>query len=164
MTRRKLSPPAAAMKKKVLLVDDHPIVRHGLSMLINNESDPIVCGEADDAQHALSLIPALKPDIAVVDLYLKTTGGLDLIKDMKIRFPRLPTLVLSMHDESLYAERALRAGARGYITKQQAVTHIASAVRKVMRGEIHLSEEMIKKMLDQVAFNPKGQGAHEWAP
>ena len=157
MTRRKSSP-AAAMKKKVLLVDDHPIVRHGLSLLINNESDLIVCGEADDAPLALSLIPMVKPDIAVVDLYLKTTGGLDLIKDMKIRFPRLPTLVLSMHDESLYAERALRAGARGYITKQQAVTQIASAIRKVLKGEIHLSEEMIKKMLDQVTSNPKEQG------
>jgi DNA-binding NarL/FixJ family response regulator len=158
MTRRKSSQPAAETKKKVLLVDDHPIVRHGLSMLINNESDLIVCGEADDAQQTLRLISAAKPDIAVVDLYLKTTGGLDLIKDIKIRFPRLPILVLSMHDESLYAERALHAGARGYITKQQAVTHIASAIRKVLKGDIHLSEEMVIKILDRVTSNSKGQG------
>jgi DNA-binding NarL/FixJ family response regulator len=156
MTRRKASP-AAELKKKALLVDDHPIVRHGLSMLINNESDLTVCGEADDAQRALRLITMTHPDIVVVDLFLKNASGLDLIKDIKIRFPQLPTLVLSMQEESLYAERSLLAGARGYITKQQAIQHIASAIRKVLNGEIHVSEEITKKILDRVLSNPKDQ-------
>ena len=143
--------PAQAPKKKVLIVDDHPIVRQGLSMIINQEPDLMVCGEADDAHQALEMILKLKPDIALIDLSLKDTSGLDLIKDIRIRHRALPCLVLSMHDESIYAERALRAGARGYVTKQQAVASIATAIRRVLSGEIHLSDHMVSRILHKVS-------------
>jgi DNA-binding NarL/FixJ family response regulator len=136
-----------AAKKKILLVDDHPIVRQGLAALINHQQSLTVCGEADTAQKALELIPALKPDMAIVDVSLKSVSGIELIKDIQVQFPRLPVLVMSMHDETLYAERSLRAGARGYIMKQEANQNILNAVDSVLRGEIYVSDRVKEEMI-----------------
>ncbi len=138
-------------KTKVLLVDDHPIIRQGLGRLINAEADMVVCGEAEDAAKAFDAVGALNPDIAVVDISLKGSNGIELTKNIKARYPSLPILVLSMHDESLYAERALRAGALGYIMKEEASEQVLAAIRKVLAGEIFLSERMKSRMLQQMA-------------
>jgi DNA-binding NarL/FixJ family response regulator len=143
-------------KTKVLLVDDHPVLRAGLGKLINQEADMIVCGEAEDGSTAFELAGTLTPDIAVIDISLKGSNGIELIKNLKARFPGRPTLVLSMHDESLYAERALRAGSLGYIMKEEAIEQMIAAIRKVLQGEIFLSEKMKSKMLQQMA-NGKGK-------
>ncbi len=111
---------SATMKSRVLVVDDHPIVRQGLTLLINRESDLTVCGEAEDAHTAMQSLTSTRPDILVVDISLNGPDGLDLLKNVRSRHPELPVLILSMHDESIYAERALRAGAQGYIMKQEA--------------------------------------------
>src|SRR5436190_14157224 len=129
-------------KTKVLLVDDHPVLRAGLGKLINQEADMMVCGEAEDGPTAFDLAGTLAPDIAVIDVSLKGSNGIELIKNLKARCPELPTLVLSMHDESLYAERALRAGSLGYIMKEEAIEQVLTAIRKVLVGEIFLSEKM----------------------
>jgi DNA-binding NarL/FixJ family response regulator len=135
-------------KKEVLIVDDHPIVREGIVKLLNHEADLTVCGEAEDAPQALKSIEKLKPHIAIVDITLKQgLSGIELIKDIKARYPRLPVLVLSMHNESLYAERTLRAGAKGYIMKQEATEKVVEAIRRVLAGEIYLSERMAQKIL-----------------
>ena len=114
----------ATKKSRVFVVDDHPIVRQGLALLINRESDLMVCGEAEDAQTAVQAIATVKPDIMVVDISLNGPDGLDLLKNIRTRHPELPVLILSMHDESIYAERALRAGAQGYIMKQEATEKV----------------------------------------
>jgi len=137
-------------KTRIFLVDDHPIVRIGLTELINQKRDLVVCGEAESAEAALQAIPSLHPDLVILDLSLKGTGGLGLIKDLKIRHPKLPLLVLSMHEESLYAERALRAGARGYVMKREAGTQLESAIRKTVGGKIHLSKRMSDQLLELV--------------
>src|SRR5438552_14939691 len=138
-------------KTRVLLVDDHPILRRGLAQLINQEADMAVCGEAEDAPKAFEAFSTLQPDVAVVDISLKGGNGIELIKNVKARFPDLPILVLSMHDESLYAERALRAGGRGYIMKEEAIEQVLVAIRRVLLGEIFLSDKMKAKMLQQLA-------------
>jgi DNA-binding NarL/FixJ family response regulator len=138
-------------KTKVLLVDDHPILRAGLRRLIDAESDMLVCGEAEEGPKAFELVGTLQPDIAVIDISLKGSNGIELIKNLKARYPALPTLILSMHDESLYAERALRAGSLGYIMKEEAIEQVLTAIRKVLVGEIFLSEKMKAKMLQQMA-------------
>jgi|YelNatPaOPRAMG01_1025707.scaffolds.fasta_scaffold23749_3 DNA-binding NarL/FixJ family response regulator len=138
-------------KTKVLLVDDHPILRQGLARLINAEADLEVCGEAEDAATAFDLVGRLNPDVAVIDISLKNSNGLELIKNIKARYPELAILVLSMHDESLYAERALRAGARGYIMKEEASDQVLLAIRKVLAGDIFLSERMKSRMIQQMA-------------
>ena len=137
-------------KIKVLLVDDHPIVRQGLAELIRQEIDMVVCGDAEDAPGALKAIAELNPDIVVADLTLRETSGLDLIKDVRIRHPQLPVLVLSMHDEAFYAERALRAGARGYVMKEDATEKVLTAIRRIVRGEIYLSDKIASRMLDKL--------------
>ena len=134
----------------ILLVDDHPIVIEGLTQLINQQQDLIVWGEASDSLGALKAIETLKPNLAIVDISLKNGSGLDLIKSLQQRFPKLPILVLSMHDESLYAERVLRAGARGYITKQEATEKLITAIRRVLDGEIYLNEKVTSKILSRV--------------
>jgi len=134
-------------KIKIFIVDDHPIVRQGLAMLINQEEDLVVCGEAEDANRALKDIGALKPDMAIVDISLAGTSGIELISQIKERHPGLPVLVLSMHDEHLYAERILRAGALGYIKKQEATGKMLDAIRKVLAGERYLSKEIMEEML-----------------
>jgi DNA-binding NarL/FixJ family response regulator len=138
-------------KTKVLLVDDHPILRQGLGRLINAEADLVVCGEAEDAAKAFDAVGALSPDVALIDISLKGSNGIELTKNIKARYPAVAVLVLSMHDESLYAERALRAGALGYIMKEEASEQVLVGIRRVLTGEIFLSERMKAKMLQQMA-------------
>lgn len=145
-------------KKRVAVIDDHPIVRRGLSELIANQAGLTVCGEAEDAAGALKMIAETGPDLAVVDISLKDSSGIELIKDLKIRFPELLVLVLSMHDESFYAERVLRAGARGYVTKEEATESVIVAIRKLLDGEIYLSEKMASKMLSKFVDGPSEVG------
>jgi len=138
-------------KAKVLLVDDHPVVRRGLAELIDQEPDLAVCGEAEDASEALKAIARSQPDVAIIDISLsKDMSGIELIKNIKVRFPKLTVLVLSMHDETVFAQRALRAGARGYIMKEQAMETVLTAVRQVLDGELYVSEKLAKKMLSGV--------------
>lgn len=131
------------------MVDDHPIVRHGLKKFLSLEADLIVCGEAEDYASAIAAAEKFQPDLAIIDISLKGRDGIDLIKALKAAHPGLGVLVLSMHDETVYAERALRAGARGYIRKQQANRFLMEAIHKVLNGEIYLSENMGAKMLRQ---------------
>jgi DNA-binding NarL/FixJ family response regulator len=149
-TMRTKSSGGKKAKKQVFLVDDHPLVRQALSQLINQEGDLAVCGEAETAPEALRSIAALKPDVAVVDVTLKEGSGLDLVKDLKLRHPELPVLVLSMHDESTYAERLLRSGARGYVMKDQASDKVVTALRRVLDGEVYLSEKMSARILHKL--------------
>lgn len=134
-------------KTKVLIVDDHPIIRQGLAELINNEQDLTVCGQAEDAPEALGKIKESGPDIAIVDISLKETSGMELVKDIKAKHPNLPVLVLSMHDEALYAERMLRAGAKGYVMKAEATEKVIVAIRKILGGQIYVSDKMAAKMV-----------------
>ena len=143
-------------KIRVLLVDDHPVLRRGLAQLINHESDMTVVGEAEEATKAFEAVGTLSPDVAVVDISLKRGNGIELVKNVKARFPALAMLVLSMHDETLYAERALRAGALGYIMKEEATEQVLVAIRRVITGEIFLSEKMKARMLQQLA-NGRGK-------
>jgi len=135
----------------VLVIDDHPIVRERLAELINQEADLMVVAEAEDSHQARKAVVDHQPDIAIVDITLKDTYGIELIKEFKDRHPGLPMLVLSMHDEALYGERALRAGARGYLTKQEATKKVVDAIRKVLAGEIYTSEKMAATILQKVA-------------
>jgi len=144
-----------ARKKTVFLVDDHPIVRQGLTLLINQEADLAVCGEAQEMQSALPAIQSAKPDIIIVDISLSGPDGLELLKNIRIISPRLPVLILSMHDESIYAERALRAGANGYIMKQEATENVLVALRRILSGEIYVSEKIANSMLQHYV-----RGAH----
>jgi DNA-binding NarL/FixJ family response regulator len=134
-------------KARVVVVDDHPLFRERLCQLINNEQDMEICGEAESAQPALQIIRETEPNLAIVDITLKTSSGLELIKSIRALSIGIPVLVLSMHDESLYAERALRAGASGYITKSQEAAQVLFAVRSVLSGKIYLSEEMTSGFL-----------------
>jgi DNA-binding NarL/FixJ family response regulator len=138
---------STAGKKTVFLVDDHPIVRQGLTLLINQEADLTVCGEAQEMQAALKAIQAVKPDILIVDISLNGPDGLELLKNIRINSARLPVLILSMHDESIYAERALRAGANGYIMKQEATEKVLVALRRILSGEIYVSEKIANNMV-----------------
>jgi DNA-binding NarL/FixJ family response regulator len=144
----------ATKKSRVFVVDDHPIVRQGLALLINREADLIVCGEAEDAHTAVQAVATAKPDILVVDISLNGPDGLDLLKDVRTRYPGLPVLVLSMHDESIYAERALRAGAQGYIMKQEATEKVLVALRRILSGEIYVSERIANRMLQRYIGSP----------
>ena len=137
-------------KSRVVIVEDHPMFRERLAHLINKEEDMIVCGEADNALDGLALIQHAKPSLAIVDITLKGSGGLDLLKDMRVHEIELPVLVLSMHDESLYAERALRAGAKGYITKHEASAKVMIAIRSVLRGEIYLDQQIMARILRRI--------------
>jgi DNA-binding NarL/FixJ family response regulator len=134
-------------KKTVLVVDDHPIVRQGLMLLINQEDDLAVCGVAEEMQSALRAIQTSKPDILIVDISLNGPDGLEVLKNIRITWPHLPVLILSMHDESIYAERALRAGANGYIMKQEATEKVLVALRRILSGEIYVSDRIANSML-----------------
>jgi len=136
---------------RVLIVDDHPILRQGISQLINQEKDLEVCGEAGDVQKALDLIEKTKCEIAILDISLNGASGIELLKDIKVRFPKLPVLILSMHDESIYAPRALRAGASGYVMKHEGPDKVLIAIRKVLNGEVYLSEKLGATLLNQMA-------------
>jgi len=142
-----------AERTRVFIVDDHPIVRQGLTQMINQEADLMVCGEAEDAQNALQAVAELHPDLVLVDLSLKEGSGLDLIRTLRTRQTMLPVLVVSMHDETLYVERALRAGARGYIMKHEATDIMMNAIRRVLRGEIYVSDKMLTKLLGRFVLD-----------
>ena len=149
--RRKAQAVGPTRKRaRVLLVDDHPLVRERLAEIINREADLIVSGEAEDRQEALDAILAKPPDLVIVDLTLKNSDGLELIKDIRTRWPRMRMLVVSMHDESLYAERVIRAGAMGYITKQEATRKILLAIRRVLSGSIYLNEKIANRILTRL--------------
>lgn len=145
------------MTRKILLIDDHPIMRHGLAQLIRMEPGLDVCGEAGSAADGLTAVGKLKPDLVVVDLTLPDKNGLELIKDIQAMYPGTQCIVLSMHDESLYAERALRAGARGYIMKETAAENLITAVQRVLGGSIYVSESIASRMLEQ-ATGQRGKG------
>jgi DNA-binding NarL/FixJ family response regulator len=152
--------PAKTEATRVLLVDDHPIIRQGLAQIIDHEVDLSVCAAVASAAEAIDSVEQLSPDIAVVDLSLAGTSGLDLIRMMHTRWPQLPILVLSMHDETLQAERILRAGARGYVMKQEATETVLDAIRKVVRGGMYLSETMESRMLNKlVGTSPNESGS-----
>jgi DNA-binding NarL/FixJ family response regulator len=132
-------------------VDDHPIVLEGLKQLIDQQPDLNVCGELADGRATLQTVERLKPDLAIIDISLKAVNGLDVIKALKAEYPNLPVLALSMHDEMLYAERALRAGASGYVMKQEATKNLLNAVRWILGGAIYLSERVTSKLLARMA-------------
>jgi DNA-binding NarL/FixJ family response regulator len=137
----------AAKKKSVFLVDDHPIVRQGLTLLINREPDLAVCGEAEEMHAAMQALQNFQPDIMILDISLNGPDGLELLKNVKTSYPGMPVLILSMHHESLYAERALRAGANGYVMKQEASEKVLAAVRRILSGEIYVSDRIASSML-----------------
>jgi DNA-binding NarL/FixJ family response regulator len=139
--------PSAASPARVLIVDDHPIVRHGLAQLINGEPGLEVCGAASSPAEALDCVRTNRPDLVIVDLSLGDESGLDLVKALQIRDPELPVLVLSMHDEAYYADRVLRAGAMGYVMKQEAAGQMLAAIHQVLSGRVYLSESMAASML-----------------
>jgi DNA-binding NarL/FixJ family response regulator len=141
--------------ERILIVDDHPLFREGLRQMIDHEPDLEVCGEASDSESALDAIREMEPDLAIIDISLGGSNGIDLIKSIKADHEDLPLLVVSMHDESLYAERALRAGALGYVMKHEPAKTVKLAIRKALKGEIHLSERMSAQMLARVVSGRK---------
>jgi DNA-binding NarL/FixJ family response regulator len=136
-------------KIKILLVDDHPLVREGLANLIGQQADLEVCGEAANEPQALELIGTVQPDVAIVDISLENGSGIELIKSIKALHPAVTVLVLSMHDESLYAERALRVGARGYIMKREAAKKVIQGIRSVRAGQLYVSEKIAAMMAEK---------------
>jgi DNA-binding NarL/FixJ family response regulator len=141
----------ASTKVRVFLVDDHPIVRRGFQLLLGMERDLMVCGEADSGPAALQKILALKPDVAIVDLSLKASSGLELIKQLRAQALKVKLLVFTMRDEGIYAERALRAGADGYITKEEGTEKAIEAIRLLMQGKRYLSDKVAEKVMDTLA-------------
>src|SRR6202789_1942531 len=141
--------PHQADKRAAFVVDDHPPLRQGLGLLINQQKDLEVCGEAEEAQAAMQAIALRRPDILIIDISLNGPDGLDLLKNIRNSYPGLPVLILSMHDEATYAERALRARANGYIMKQEATEKVLVAVRRILNGEVYLSDRIANKLLRQ---------------
>jgi DNA-binding NarL/FixJ family response regulator len=140
-------------KHKVFIVDDHPLVRQGLALIINQQTDLTVCGEAGDVSQALSSIADCKPDIAIVDLTLENSSGIRLIEELMHHKAGLSVLVFSMHDESIYAERCLKAGAKGYIMKQEPPAKVLVALRKILNGDIYVSESLGERLLHKIVGN-----------
>ena len=147
----RLNAQTAKKRTRILIIDDHPVIRKGIAALFDQEPDLEICGEADDEKSAKKAISRSRPDLALLDLSLKGSGDLSLLKDLHIQHPQLPIIVLSMHDETLYAERAIRAGARAYIMKSDASENILQAIRKVLGGEIYLSQRMASLFLEKMA-------------
>src|ERR1700720_2964741 len=147
----------AVTKRRILVVDDHPIVRQGLALLINREPDLVVCGEAEEAMGAMHVLASARPDVLIVDISLNGPDGLDLLKNVRISHSSLPVLILSMHDESIYAERALRAGAQGYIMKQEATEKVLVALRRILSHEIYVSERIANRMLQRYIGSPTSE-------
>lgn len=152
---------ARDLRKRILLVDDHAVVRFGIGQLINRQSDLVVCGEEEDASRALAAIEALKPDLVIADLSLKDSSGLELMRNIKAQFPRLPVLAVSAHDESIYADMAFRAGAIGYLMKEEALEKIPTAIRRVLAGGIYVSDALTAKLVQQQV---RGQPAMAESP
>jgi DNA-binding NarL/FixJ family response regulator len=137
-------------KTRVFIVDDHPLLRKGLGELINQQPDMIICGEADDAPEAMKAITAIRPDLVIVDISLKSQNGVELIKNIKAVNPSIQILVLSMHDETIYALRVLKAGAKAYVMKQEVVDKVMEAIRRIRAGKVFVSERVAAQMLSQV--------------
>lgn len=148
-------------RSRILLVDDHAVVRYGIAQLINRQNDLVVCGEEEDASRAMSAIGTLKPDLVIADISLKDSSGLELMRNIKAQHPGLPVLVVSVHDESIYAEIAFRAGALGYLMKQEAVDKILTAIRRVLAGSIYVSDVQAARMLQQQV---RGQNTIQESP
>src|SRR5438034_3440177 len=140
--------PSGTVSRKhcIFIVDDHPLVREGLTNLINRQSDLVACGEAKDSAEAIAGIAKERPDVAIIDISLTNESGLELIKHLVKQFPQVALIVLSMHDEALYAERALRAGARGYVMKHETSKSVLASIRRVLAGEIYVSERIVNRM------------------
>ena len=143
----------------ILIVDDHPIFRMGMQELLNQEDDFSVCAVAEDIAGARKAIREYQPDLAIIDISLSEENGLDLVKEIAAGSTNLPVLVLSLHDESVWAERAIRAGARGYVMKKEASESVISAIRNILAGKIHVSTDMMAHLLDKFHGNPEGTGA-----
>jgi len=155
-------PPSVPRKRRIFLVEDHPVTREGLARLINHEPDLEVCGEASTAARALAAIETQKPDLVIIDVSLGAgASGLELIKDLTVRQARPRMLALSTHDETLYAERALRAGAQGYVMKQEPTERVMEAIRKVLGDEIYLSKAMNERVLGKLTTSPSAPLASE---
>ena len=146
-------------KKRILLVDDHPILRQGLANVLNAQAHLTVCGEAQGRADAIIAAERLRPDLAIVDLSLRSGDGIELIKDLRVRLPGLLTLVLSMHDETIYAERVLRAGARGYVMKQERFDRLLLAIGRVLAGAIYVSDQVAAHAVQRLAVG--GAAGHE---
>ena len=136
-------------RARILLVDDHAVVRFGIAQLINRQNDLTVCGEEEEASKALDAIGRLKPDLVIADISLKESSGLELMRNIKAQYPKLPALVVSVHDETIYAEVAFRAGALGYLMKEEALDKVIAAIRRVLGGGIYVSDTLAAKMLQQ---------------
>ena len=145
------APAVAVDKKRILLIDDHSILRQGLANVLNQQADLTICGEAGSPTEALQAAERLQPDLALVDLSMQDGGGIELLKDLRARQPRLLTLVLSMHDEALYAERALRAGARGYVMKHEKLDRLLLAISRVLAGQIYVSDKVAAHAVQRLA-------------
>jgi len=141
-------------KTKIVLVDDHPLVREWLTNLIHQQPDLVVCGEAETASIALTVIAATEPEVAIVDISLKDSSGIELIKNLKAIHPDVAVVVLSMHDERLYAERSLRAGARAYIMKRETTKNVIAAIRRVLEGKLYLSEKLAASFAEKFVDGP----------
>lgn len=145
---------------RILIVDDHPIFRMGMKELLNQEDDFVVCAVAEDFASARQALREHKPDLAIIDISLAEENGLDLVKEITHDYHGMPVLVLSLHDESVWAERAIRAGARGYVMKKEASESVISAIRNILEGKIHVSSDMMSLLLDKFHINPHAnQGA-----
>jgi DNA-binding NarL/FixJ family response regulator len=145
---------------RILLVDDHAVVRFGMAQLINREPDLAVCGEEEDAANAFSAIGKLRPDLVIADISLKDSSGLELMRNIKAQYPKLPILVVSAHDESVYAEIAFRAGALGYLMKHEALNKVVPAIRRVLSGNIYVSDALAARMVQQQVLG-KAPDPHE---
>jgi DNA-binding NarL/FixJ family response regulator len=142
-------------KHRIFVVDDHPLVREGLTNLINRQHDLSVCGEAEDSAEAIANIARTQPDVALIDISLKNESGLELVKNLESQFPTVALIVLSMHDETLYAERALRAGARGYVMKRETTKSVLTAIRRVLEGSVYVSDRVVNSMARKFASSDK---------
>lgn len=150
---------SGSRRVRILIVDDHPVMREGLVRVLEREAGLRVCAEAASIPEALAAITTAKPDLAIVDISLGGQNAIELIKDIKVRHPQLPLLVHSMHDEAVYAERSLRAGASGYVMKQEPPQQLLAAVRRVLDGEIYLSENMTRELVRRTAIGGRNEGA-----
>ena len=145
------SPPTEQARRRILLVDDHPLMCHGLAELIGQQPDLVVCGEAGSAEQALDRVRSLRPELVLVDVTLPGKPGLELIKDLTTMFPEIAVLVFSMHEENLYADRVLQAGARGYLMKSAGGEELVKAIRHVLAGKVYLSQDLSAKILDNLS-------------
>src|ERR1043165_4405764 len=143
------------LKGRIFIVEDPPLVREGLTNLINGQSDLMVCGEAEDSAGAIAGMAKARPDVALIDISLKNESGLELVKNLDNQFPLVALIILSMHDEALYAERALRSGARGYVMKRETSRSVLACIRRVLEGGVYLSERVVNKMAHRLSHSPR---------